>query len=120
MFCLTGIFAICGGLYTWGAGSIFDEQSLEKALVPIADILITGPLSLIAGIGIFRHRYWGRLIGLSVGGIYIFGSTLVIIGVIWNHSPDLTLILPAVFGALLAGSYMYWMLVKNRFNNRTA
>jgi hypothetical protein len=46
LFILTGVFAIAGGLYTWGDGSIFSKTELLTVLIPWADIILTGPISL--------------------------------------------------------------------------
>jgi hypothetical protein len=63
LFILTGFFAILGGLYTWGDGSIFQQTELMKVLIPWADVLLTGPLSLICGYGILKKKVLGPLIG---------------------------------------------------------
>jgi hypothetical protein len=47
LFILTGIFAIAGGLYIWGDGNIFDQSELVRVLIPWADIILTGPISLV-------------------------------------------------------------------------
>ncbi len=51
-FLSTGIFAIIGALYSWGQGPIFLQKDLLIVLVPWADLLITGPLSLLAAFGV--------------------------------------------------------------------
>lgn len=106
LFVLTGIFAIVGGLYTWGDGSIFQQKELIKVLIPLADVILTGPLSIICGIGIMKHRDWGRVLGLATSGIYIFGSTLVFISIFWNKDYSIYLIVPALSGALIGIGYI--------------
>lgn len=56
LFILTGIFAILGALYTWGEGSIFEQHELAKILIPWADILLTGPISILAGLDFSKKR----------------------------------------------------------------
>lgn len=101
LFTLTGVFAIVGGLYTWGDGSILAQSELVKVLIPWADIVLTGPLSLVCGYGILKVRYWGRVLGLITSGVYMFGSLLVFISVIWNKDYSLFLLVPATSGLLI-------------------
>ncbi|MCJ7717348.1 MAG: hypothetical protein MUO54_12630, partial [Anaerolineales bacterium] len=79
LFLSTGIFAILGALYTWGEGPLFSQDDLLLTLVPWADLIITGPLSLLAAVGVGMKKRWGTLIALMTCGIYIFGSALVYI-----------------------------------------
>jgi hypothetical protein len=79
LFVLTGVFAMVGGLYTWADGSIFSKTDLLTVLIPWADIILTGPISLVGGYGILNNRSWGRVLGLMTSGICVFGSVLVFI-----------------------------------------
>jgi len=102
LFLLTGVFAIVGGLYTWGDGSILAQSELVKELFPWADIVLTGPLSLVCGHGIWKEVYWGRMLGLITSGVYMLGSMLVFISMIWNRDYSVLLIVPAISGLLIA------------------
>lgn len=101
LFILTGIFAIAGGLYTWGDGSIFSQTELLTVLIPWADIILTGPISLISGYGILKNLNWGRILGLFTSGIYILGSVLVFITIVWNNNYSVFLIVPSISGLLI-------------------
>lgn len=101
LFILTGIFAILGGLYTWGKGSIFNQNELINILIPWADIMLSGPISLLCGYGILKNRPLGTILGLVTSGIYIFGSILVFITMYWNQDYSLFLIIPALSGLLI-------------------
>ncbi len=114
LFLLTGFFAIVSGLYTWGDGSIFDQQELEKVLIPWTDIILTGPLSLICGYGILKNQNWGHILGLCTSGIYIFGSILVFISIFWNRDYSACLIVPALFGFLIGLSFTILFLTKKK------
>jgi hypothetical protein len=105
LFILTGVFAIVGGLYTWGEGNIFIQNELVKAWIPWADIIFTGPLSLICGYGILRNYYWGKILGLSTSGIYVFGSVLVFISMVWNRDYSFFLLIPALSGLLIGMAF---------------
>jgi len=114
LFILTGFFAIVGGLYTWGNGNIFKQNELIKVLIPFADIIVTGPLSIISGIGLLKKKYWGNILGLSSSGIYIFGSVLVFTSVVWNNDFSIFLILPATSGLIIGIAYLYLSLIQKR------
>lgn len=110
-FLLTGIFAIVGALYTWGDGPIYHQKDLLTVLIPWADLLITGPLSLLAAFGVWNRKSWGFLLGLMVCGIYLFGSALVYISLLWNGAPyPFELVFPPIVGILFSISYPIWIL----------
>jgi len=106
LFTLTGIFAIAGALYTWGEGNLFTQNELAKVLIPYADFLLTGPLSIVVGLGIYHNKKWANLLGFSLSGIYIFGSLLVFISMGWNANFSLYLMIPAASGFILAIVYI--------------
>ncbi len=106
LFILTGIFAIAGGFYTWGDGSIFDQNELVKVLIPWADIILTGPLSIFTGYGILKKTNWGQKFGFITSGIYVFGSVLVFISMVWNENYSIYLIVPAVSGMLIGVGFI--------------
>lgn len=114
LFMLTGIFAIAGGLYTWGDGSIFAQTELVKVLIPWADIVLTGPISLVGGYGMLKNQYWGKILGLITSGIYIFGSVLVFVSVFWNADYSVFLILPASSGFLIGLGFTVFALKDKR------
>ncbi|MCJ7733560.1 MAG: hypothetical protein MUP11_03335 [Anaerolineales bacterium] len=111
LFLSTGIFAIVGAIYTWGEGPIFDQNNLLAVLVPWGDLLITGPLSLLAAFGVARRKPWGFVAGLMVCGIYLFGSALVYISLIWEGAPyPFKLAFPPIIGVGFGISYPIWLL----------
>jgi hypothetical protein len=98
---LTGVFAVFGGLYTWGDGFIFSQSELLKVLIPWADILLIGPLSIICGLGLHSKKKCAFPLGLFVSGIYVFGSVLVFISILWKQDYSWFLILPSISGLLI-------------------
>lgn len=110
LFILTGVFAVAGGLYTWGDGSIFSKTELLTALIPWADIILTGPVSLVSGYGLIRNRKWGSVVGLMTSGIYIFGSVLVFITVFWNKDYSVFLLTPSISGFLIGVGYVVFQI----------
>jgi len=113
LFMLTGVFAIVGGLYTWGDGSILTQRELVKVLIPWADIVMTGPLSLVCAYGILKNMYWGKILGLVTSGVYVFGSLLVFISIIWNRDYSVFLIIPAISGLLIGVGFIAKALKSN-------
>lgn len=111
-FILTGIFAIVGGLYTWGDGAIFSQTELLTVLIPWADIILTGPLSLVCGYGILKKMKWGSILGLMTSGIYVFGSVLVFITMVWNQDYSVFLILPSFSGFSIGTSFVGFTLTE--------
>lgn len=110
-FLLTGIFAIVGALYTWGDGPIYHQKDLLTVLIPWADLLITGPLSLLAAFGVWNRKSWGFLLGLMVCGIYLFGSAMVYISLLWNGAPyPLELAYPPIVGIGFGIAFPIWVL----------
>lgn len=116
LFILTGIFAILGGLYTWGDGNLLTQSELVKVLIPWADVIFTGPLSIICGNALLKNRHWGRDLGLALSGVYIFGSILVFISIIWQHNYSIFLIIPAVSGMLIGLGYVIKIVFKTSGN----
>jgi len=111
LFLSTGIFAIIGALYTWGEGPIFSQERLLSVLVPWGDLLVTGPLSLLAAFGVGRKKSWGQICGLMVCGIYIFGSALVYITLAWYGAPyPIQLALPPLAGLAIGIGFPVWVL----------
>ena len=115
LFILTGVFAICGGLYTWGNGNLLTQTELVKVLKPWADVILTGPLSIICGYSILKNRYWGLVLGLVVSGIYIFGSILVFISIIWQNNYSIFLIIPATSGMMIGLGFISVMIRNGLF-----
>jgi hypothetical protein len=111
LFLLTGIFAIIGGLYTWGEGSIFNQNELLKVLIPWADIILTGPISILCGIGIIKKQYFGYILGLITSGIYIFGTTLVFVTMCFDENQPLYLFIPAFSGLFIGLGFIIWILI---------
>jgi len=115
LFITTGIFAIAGALYTWGDGWLFAEQSLFKKLIPLADLVVAGPISLMAGYGIGTKKRWGAIAGLVSCGIYLFGSVLVYIMIVEGLLPlELRYIIPPIFGIGISLSFIVWVYKSKR------
>lgn len=114
-FFLTGIFAFIGSIYTWGNGFLFTTPNGTDVSVYIADFLITFPLSILAGIGIWNNKHWGLYLGWITSGVYIYGSILVYAMVFQQGTPyALHLMIPPIFGISISIGYIVWSRKKFR------
>lgn len=109
-FWSTGVFALVGALYTWGEGWLFAQQDLLLVMLPWADLLLTAPCSILAGYGIWKRKRWSLPLGTMTCGMYLLGSALVYIAVLWQGPPyPPRLLLPPVFGIGFAAGYLAWI-----------
>jgi hypothetical protein len=53
LFLLTGIFCVVSSLFAWGSGWLFSIDSLDLFLLPMSDLVVTAPLSLITSTTLF-------------------------------------------------------------------
>jgi len=111
LFFTTGVFATIGSLFSWGKGWLFTQTNLNNVLLPLSDLLVTSPLSFISAYGIWYKKNWGIFAGLLTSGIYIFGSVVVYVSIIWNGSPyPIQLIVPPIFGLSFAALFFIWVI----------
>jgi hypothetical protein len=111
----TGIFAIFGGLYMWGKGSIFSAPENTDLKLFITDIIITGPISILSSIGLWEKKIWGLFTSWLISGIYIYGSFFVYVMVIQNGPPyPLDLTIPPIFGIFIA---LYVVMLTKKYLN---
>lgn len=120
LFSLTGFFAIAGGLYTWGDGSILAQTELLRVLIPWADIVFTGPVSLLSGYGLHRHMRWAPTLCLVTSGVYLFGSVLVFITILWNRDYSAMLFVPSISGLFIGTAYILHSLSKEKSTEDSA
>ena len=118
LFGSTGIFAIASALYTWGEGVLWEQQKLVDVWIPWADLVLAGPVSLMAAVGLWQQRWWNYIPGLVCSGIYGFGSTLVFIEMVWHGQYPVRLIIPSFSGLGIAISYIIWIVTDGRFNKK--
>jgi hypothetical protein len=117
LFIATGIFALVSSLFTWGGGWLFFQKNLLDFLLPMADLIISYPISLASGFGILKQKSWGIYLGLMTSGIYIFGSILVYIILLWQGFPyPLELLIPPIFGLAIAISFCIFIFKNFRFD----
>ena len=73
---MTGVFALIGSLYTWGAGVIFTVDDPNLSLMT-TDLLLTAPLAIYLGYSILKGKNWAKQLSLIVAGILSYGSVAV-------------------------------------------
>ncbi len=121
LFFTTGVFAIIGSLFSWGEGWLFSNFNISNGLIPLADLILSGPISMIAAYGLWVKRAWGIYLGLFTSGIYGFGSVLVFISVIWNGSPyPIQLVVPPLAGLSIAISFFCWVIIQDPIKKQDA
>jgi hypothetical protein len=114
LFLLTGIFSIISSLFAWGEGWLFSIVKLDSFLIPMADFITIGPLSLISAFGIFKAKNWGFKFGTITAGAYIYGSILVFIILLWHGKPySIKLIIPSVAGFMIGFSFLIYVLKRS-------
>jgi hypothetical protein len=106
----TGIFAMVGSYFTWGAGYLFEPPFPPHFPMLAADLIVTGPTSLLAAFALWKRVDWAPSIGYFVAGIYIFGAVQVFF-LVFLHGPPypMRLIVPAIFGMGIAFSLIGWL-----------
>ena len=84
---LLGIFAGVGSLLLWGQGFLFAFPEEIPLASPIADFFINFPLSVLAGIGLWRMRQSGYVAAQIVAGFYIYASVLIFVDMFQGKLP---------------------------------
>lgn len=84
---LLGIFAGAGSLLLWGQGFLFTFPADIPLASPIADFFINFPLSILAGIGLWRMRQYGYVAAQIVAGFYIYASVLIFVEMFQGELP---------------------------------
>jgi hypothetical protein len=112
LFFLTGVFAVLGAGYTWGKGSIFQQKELVDVLIPWADIVVTGPVSVAAAFALWTGRRWGPPLACATSGVYVFGSVLVFLTMVLSRAFSPLLFVPACFGLLLGAAFVASVIVR--------
>jgi hypothetical protein len=110
MSCLmTGLFAILGALYCWGAGPLFMAPASANTQLYYAEVFVCGPASIIAYAGYRKLRRWGLLASFASAGIYIYGSVMVYVSVFQGGFPfPLHLVIPPIFGLFISVMICGW------------
>lgn len=82
-----GGFAGLGSLMLWGQGFLFAFPKDVPLASPMADFFINFPLSVLAGIGLWRMRQLGYITAQIVAGFYIYASMLIFVDMFQGRLP---------------------------------
>ena len=103
LFILTGLFAIIGALFSWGSGWLFDQPSSPATSLIYADLILAGPLAVLAGILKLNNLKYANAALLTSSGLMIYGSVQVWVMILMNQVPNNALFwIPSIFGFALA------------------
>jgi len=83
-----GGFAGLGSLMLWGQGFLFAFPKDVPLASPMADFFINSPLSVLAGIGLWRMRQFGYVTAQIVAGFYIYASVLIFVDMFQGRLPS--------------------------------
>jgi len=84
---LLGVFAGVGSLLLWGQGFLFAFPADIPLASPMADFFINFPLSILAGVGLWRMRHYGYAAAQIVAGFYIYASILIFVDMFQGRLP---------------------------------
>ena len=113
LFLFTGIFSFISSLFAWGNGWLFSINSIEYILIPWADLIAIGPLSIVSAYGIFKMKKWRIKFGTLTSGAYIYSSVLVFIIILWHGKPyPIKLVIPSISGFLIGFSFFFLQIKK--------
>ena len=102
---------IRSSLSAWGSGWLFEQIPGYDLTLPMADLWLTAPISLIAAHGLFREKRYGMVLGLVASGIYLLGSVIVYLYEFWVlASPSWYMIIPPIFGVAISVGFVTYNL----------
>ena len=84
---LLGVFAGLGSLFLWGQGFLFAFPRDVQLASPVADFFINFPLSVLAGLGLWRMKMVGYIAAQFVAGFYIYASVLIFVEMFQGELP---------------------------------
>jgi hypothetical protein len=115
---LFGLLAFLGSLFLWGEGFLLDFPEGVNLAFPITDILINGPASIIAAIGLWRMKKWGYPAAQFVAGFYLYASVYIFVEMFQAGPPYAPAIFaPQVLAVLTAIAAMFYSWrIKELFN----
>jgi len=102
IFMLFGLFAIGGSVFLWGEGFYFDFPLTVDLALPTADIFVNGPVSILAGIGLWKMRQWGFVAAWMTAGIYLYASVEVFVWAWQEGSLTLPILVPQLLAVIAA------------------
>lgn len=105
-----GILALFGSIFLWGEGFILRPLAGVDISLPIADILINAPASILAAVGLWRLRRVGYLASYFVAGFYLYASVFILVDVFVERPPEFwAILIPQVLAVLVALTLLLYL-----------
>jgi hypothetical protein len=107
---LFGLLAFLGSLFLWGGGFLLNPPPGTDLTFPIPDILVNGPASVIAAVGLWRMTRWGYAASQFVAGFYTYASVEIFSMVAQEGPPyPMEIIVPQVLALAVAAALVLYM-----------
>ena len=107
---LFGLLAFFGSAFLWGEGFILNPPAGVDLGFPVTDILVNGPASIAAAIGLWKMRTWGYIASQFVAGFYIYASVEIFVHVAQEGPPYLPeIVAPQVLAVLVAVALVVYL-----------
>lgn len=105
-----GLFAFFGSVFLWGAGFILFFPAGVDYSFPATDILVNGPASIIASIGLWKLKRYGYSASQFVAGFYIYASVEIFVRVAQGSLPfSLAIIFPQILAVVVACGLVFYL-----------
>jgi hypothetical protein len=115
---LFGLLAFAGSAFLLGEGFILNPPEGVDLAFPITDILVNGPASIAAAIGLWKMKQWGYVTSQFVAGFYIYASVEIFVHVVQGGPPyAMEIVAPQALAVLVAVALIvYLWRIRDRFN----
>ena len=115
---LFGLLAFFGSLFLWGEGFILRFPAGVDYSLPVADILVNAPASIIASIGLWKMRRYGYAAAQFVAGFYVYASVEIFVDVAQGDLPaSAEIVAPQVLAVLVAMALVFYLWrMRDRFH----
>jgi hypothetical protein len=114
---LFGLLAFVGSAFLWGEGFILSPPDGTDLAFPITDILVNGPASIAAAIGLWKMKQWGYATSQFVAGFYIYASVEIFVHVAQDGPPyAMEIVAPQILAVLVAVALVaYLWRIRDQF-----
>ncbi len=110
LFLATGVFAIVGAAFGWGAGPLWQQADAPEQWLQWTDLIVTGPLCLATAWAVWRRPPWMLAVGHMTCGVLLYGSVAVYVQLAVSGPPyPLTWALPPIGGLALTAALLSWL-----------
>ena len=107
---LFGLLAFFGSLFLWGQGFVLAPPPGINYALPVADIVVNAPASILAAVGLWRLRRYGYLAAYFVAGIYLYASVFILIDAFVERPPDFwTIIVPQALAVVVSVALLLYL-----------